>query len=205
MMRSTITRLLAPATAMLVLAGCSTGGPTGTNVTRFHMGTPIAKGSIYVEPRDPSKAGDLEFRTYAATVSAELAAVGFTPVATLTSAEYVGIMSYSQSFQAVSSSPPVSVGFGVGGASFGGGGGGVGVSSGVNVPVGGGTNVMAVSQLGLQIKRRSEQTVIWEGTAISQARSGTPEASLGSAVPGLARNLLRDFPGPAGKTVNYKN
>lgn len=204
MTRRTLTRLLAPAAVLLVLAGCTTG-PTGTNVTRFHMGTPIAKGSIFVEPRDPSKANDLEFRTYAGIVSNELAAIGFTPVSTLTAAEYVGILSYGQTFQAVSSSPPVSVGFGVGGASFGGGGGGVGVSSGVNVPVGGGTNVMAVSQLGLQIKRRSEQTVIWEGTAISQARSGTPEASLGSAVPGLARNLLRDFPGPAGKTVNYKN
>ncbi len=204
MMRSTLTRLLAPAAALLVLAGCTTG-PTGTNVTRFHMGTPIAKGSIYVEPRDPSKAGDLEFRTYAAAVSNELAAVGFTPVATLTAAEYVGVLSYAQTFQAVSSSPPVSVGFGVGGSSWGGGGGGVGVGTGVNVPVGGGTNVMAVNQLGLQIKRRSDQTIIWEGTAVTQTRNGTPEATLGSAVPGLARNLLRDFPGPAGRTVNYKN
>ncbi|MGL4543827.1 MAG: DUF4136 domain-containing protein, partial [Polymorphobacter sp.] len=160
---------------------------------------------IFVEPNDPAKASELEFRSYAAAVSSELAAVGFTPVATLLAADYVGILSFGQTFQAVSSSPPVSVGFGVGGASFGGGGGGVGISSGVNVPVGGGTNVMAVSQLGLQIKRRSEQTVIWEGTAVSQVRGGTPEASLGSAVPGLARALLRDFPGAAGRTVNYPN
>ncbi|TFU03593.1 DUF4136 domain-containing protein [Polymorphobacter arshaanensis] len=204
MKRSTLTRLLAPTAALLVLAGCTTG-PTGTNVTRFHMGTPIAKGSIFIEPKDPSKANDLEFRTYAATVSNELAAIGFTPVPTLLSAEYVGILSYGQTFQAVTRNSPVSVGFGVGGASFGSGGGGVGVSSGVNVPVGGGTNVIAINQLGLQIKRRSEQTVIWEGTAVSQGTSGTPEATLGGAVPGLARNLLRDFPGPAGKTVNYKN
>ena len=203
-MRNSLYRLLVPAIALVVLAGCTTG-PSGTNVTRFHMGTPIAKGSIYVEPKDPARAGDLEFRTYAAAVSAELAAIGFTPVATLTSAEYVGILSFGQTFQAVTNSSPVSIGFGVGGSSFGGGGGGVGVGTGVNVPVGGGTNVMAINQLGLQIKRRSEQTVIWEGTAVSQATNGTAEATLGNAVPGLARNLLRDFPGTAGRTINYKN
>lgn len=203
-MRKSLTRLLAPAAVLLVLAGCTTT-PSGTNVTRFHMGTPIAKGSIFIEPKNPALAGDLEFRTYAATVSNELAALGFTPVPTLTAAEYVGVLSYGQTFQAVTRSSPVSVGFGVGGASFGGGGGGVGVSSGVNVPVGGGTNVIAVNQLSLQIKRRSDQTVIWEGTAVSQGTNGTPEATLGGAMPGLTRNLLRDFPGAPGRTVNYKN
>ncbi|MGL4542414.1 MAG: hypothetical protein ACRCUI_07890, partial [Polymorphobacter sp.] len=100
MMHLAICRLLAPVAAVAVLAGCTTA-PSGINVTRFHLGTPIAKGSIFVEPNDPAKASELEFRSYAAAVSSELAAVGFTPVATLLAAEYVGILSFGQTFQAV--------------------------------------------------------------------------------------------------------
>lgn len=201
MIQGHVQRLMVPFAALALLVGCTTG-PSGINVTRFHMGTPVAKSSIFIEPVDPARANDLEFRTYAATVSNELAVIGFRPVATLAEAEYVGILSFGQTLQAVTSNPPVSFGFGVGGGSYHGGGGSA-VGTGVNVPVGGGTNVISVNQLGLQIKRRSEQTIIWEGTAVGQVKGNTAAASMGGAVPELAHALLRDFPGPAGKTVNY--
>lgn len=196
------TALAPPLVALLMLAGCASG-PSGINVTRFHMGTPIAKGSIYIEPKDTSKVNDLEFRSYVATVAQELATIGFTPVPTLATAEYIGTLSYGQSLQAVTHRAPVSVGFGMGGGSYGSNGGGA-IGTGVNVPIGGGTGVMSVNQLALQIKRKSEQTVIWEGTAVGQTSGGSADATLGSALPALAKALLRDFPGAPGSTVNYK-
>ena len=194
-------RAAAPFAALLLVAGCATG-PSGIDVTRFHLGAPIARGTIVVEPANPALAGGLEFQTYAAQLAEGLRGIGFSPVGSLLPAEYVAAMSYGQTQQLSGrSGPQSSVGFGIGGGSFGRSG-GVGLSTGVQVPVGGGgSNVVNVNVLSVQIKRRSDQTMIWEGKAVSQAPSGT---SLGTAMPGLINALLRDFPGPAGQTVNYR-
>ena len=152
---------------------------------------------IYLEPINPAQASDLEFQTYAGEVARGLSGVGFTVVPTLAQAEYVGVLSYGATTQIGPNKPPVTVGFGVGGGSWGyGGGGGGGV--GVQTPVGGGSNLIPVNTLQLQIKRKSDQTMVWEGKAVNYA------GPLNAAVPGLTTALLRDFPGAAGKTVNYK-
>lgn len=180
----------------LVLAGCQSG-PSGIDVTRFHLGAPIAKGAIFLEPANPAQASDLEFQTYAGEVGRGLSGLGFTLVPTLAQAEYVGVLTYGATTQIGPSKPPVTVGFGVGGGSWGyGGGGGGGV--GVQTPVGGGSNLIPVNTLQLQIKRKSDQTMVWEGRAVSYA------GPLNAAVPALTAALLRDFPGAAGKTINYK-
>ena len=191
-------RLVAAAAgaAALLVAGCQSG-PSGIDVTRFHLGTPIAKGAIFLEPANPAQASDLEFQTYAGEVGRGLTGVGFTVVPALAQAEYVGVLTYGATTQVGPAKPPVTVGFGVGGGSWGyGGGGGGGV--GVQTPVGGGSNLIPVNTLTLQIKRKSDQTMIWEGRAVSYA------GPLSGAMPGLTAALLRDFPGAAGKTVNYK-
>ena len=58
------------------LAGCATGSRTGAisppEVTRFHLGQPIARGQIAVEPFDAADANSIEFRSYAGAVAREL-------------------------------------------------------------------------------------------------------------------------------------
>lgn len=188
---------------LALLGACATTPPTGINVTRFHMGGPIAKGTVAVIPANPAMAGNLEFQTYAELVSDQLRIIGFVPVPKLTTAEYVATMNYSQTAQAVSRNAPATVGVGIGGASFGGGG-GVSMGTGVQVPVGGGTNTVVTTQLAVDIKRRSDQTVIWQGSATSQAMGNTPNAAMGNAMPGLVKALFGSFPGQSGSTVTVR-
>ena len=58
-----------------LLAGCQTadsGVEPGASVTRFHLGQPIARGEIRVEPAEAARADSLEFAQHAAAVEREL-------------------------------------------------------------------------------------------------------------------------------------
>jgi hypothetical protein len=200
-LQSTVRRLAA-LTALALLAACSTGPSTGINVTRFSLGGPIAPGTLVVVPANQALVGTLEFQTYANLVADQLHARSFQPIGKLLPAEYVATLAYSQTAQAVTHSPPATVGFGVGGSSYGGGGAAVG--TGVQVPVGGGTDTIVVNQVSVELKRRSDQSVIWQGSATGQAKGTSPNASMANAMPGLVRALFLDFPGKSGTTVTVK-
>ncbi|MDP8914285.1 MAG: hypothetical protein M3N39_12025, partial [Pseudomonadota bacterium] len=67
------------------LAGCSTigGGEEaqgGTEVTRVHLGQPVARGLIAVEAFDAADANMPEFGSYAAAVGTQLSRLGWTVV-----------------------------------------------------------------------------------------------------------------------------
>ena len=91
---------------------------------------------------------------------------------------------------------PVSVGVG---GSTGGYGSGVGVGLGFNL--GGGSATQVQTTLGVRILRRSDQLVIWEGTAVQAAKAGSPAAQPGIAASKLAEALFKDFPGVSGETI----
>lgn len=64
--------------ASFLLAGCANF--LSSNVVTFHEG-PLPMGeSIRVEPMDASKAGSLEFRSYARLIAEQLRKLGYTPV-----------------------------------------------------------------------------------------------------------------------------
>jgi hypothetical protein len=54
------------------------------------------------------------------------------------------------------------------------------------------------------MRRRSENTTVWEGRAVEQV-SGNAQGTLNAAVPRLSRALLKDFPGPSGQTVRVQS
>lgn len=186
-------RFLAFCGAALALAGCATSTPRA-DVTRFHLGGPIAPDSIAVV----STAAGLEADATAAVIAAELLRLGFKPAAG-TATAYVATWEAEQTAQQGPPKPP-RFSIGLGGGSFGGGfgGGGVGIGGGVNIPVGsaqrGDTELN--TSLKIDIKRRSDNSVVWEGRAsrASLAKDGNP-------VPGLARAIFVDFPGPSGQMV----
>ncbi|MBZ6377980.1 MULTISPECIES: DUF4136 domain-containing protein [Pacificimonas] len=181
------------------LAACSTYDP-GIDVTRFHLEQPVARGAVFLEPAMPDQAGTLEFRTYADIVAAELRETGFTIVDDRDDAELLGVVDVAQaSREALAQRSPVSIG--VGGGT---GGGNVGVGVGTTFGLGGGKSGEIVETLlALRLTRMSDESVIWEGRATTEAESGADRASAVAALPALADALLRDYPGMSGETVTY--
>ena len=196
--------IIAAMSGALVLAACASG-PQGAEVTRFHLGQPIPRSTVALVPADNGQSFSLEYRAYADAVGRELAAQNFVAVGNDPTSAYVGTLSISQTIAPGPRRGGVSIGFGVGGFSGGGyrHGGGVGGGVGATVPVSGGRpSDIRTTTLGLQLKRRSDGSVVWEGHATSSAQG--PAGDLPRAVPVLAHALLAGFPGPAGQTVRVK-
>jgi hypothetical protein len=197
-----MSRLLAPAFALLALlvSACATGG-SGADVTRFHLNQPLAPGTVFVEAAPGGQGESLEFRSYAASVGQQLGRLGYSVVPTLSQAELVAVVSYGQmTRESLGSGSPVRVG--IGGGSFGG---DVGVGLGTSIGLGSSKpRDVNVNMLSVQLKRRSDNSVVWEGRAVSEAREGSRYADLASAVPMLADALFDKFPGPSGQTTRYK-
>ncbi|HST37215.1 MAG TPA: DUF4136 domain-containing protein [Allosphingosinicella sp.] len=194
-------------TGALLLAGCATemggGSVEPPSVTRFHLGQPIARGAITIEPGDPADANTLEFAQLAAPVERELARLGWTVEARTGRSEQVAVIRVEQSAREAARRSGLSIGVGVGGASYGRHS-GVGAGVGGSIPVGGGTRQLVGTGLSVRIQRRSDATVAWEGRAQLEARGGTPLASKAAAVDRLATLLFQAFPGESGRTIRVR-
>ena len=188
------------------LAGCAAQAPE-SRVTRFHLGQPIAPGELAVEPRDPNLAGELEFQAYARIIQAEFDRLGFRAAPNLSRSELVAVTEVRRSYRPTGRTSGSSMSIGLGGASGGGwhGGTSVGLGGAISFPLGRQKEQMDVlTQLSVQLKRRSDATVIWEGRAESVARDGTPYASPETSVARLARALFEGFPGRSGEIITVK-
>jgi hypothetical protein len=200
-----VARALMTATA-LALTGCASQIPE-SRVTRFHLGQPIAPGELAVEPRDPSLAKELEFQAYARIVQGEFARQGFRVAPNLARSELIAVVDVSRSWRPTGRSSGSSMSIGMGGASGGGwhGGTSVGLGGAISFPLGKRKEQMDVlTQLSVQLKRRSDSTVIWEGRAESVARDGTPYANPEASVARLAEALFQGFPGQSGEIITVK-
>lgn len=191
-------------TGLALLAGCATG-PVATppSVTRFHLGQPIVRGVIAVEPSDPALANSLEFDAVADAVGRELTRLGWTVQPRGRGTEQVAIVTVEQESRSARRRSGVSIGVGGGTGSWGRGG-GVGVGGGVTVPVGRTADQLVATRLSVRIQRRSDATVAWEGRAEFEAGAGTPDASPAGAANLLAAALFRDFPGESGRTIRVR-
>lgn len=181
----------------MLLAGCAT--MPRTTVTRTHLGQPIARGQITVEPLVPGEKGSIEFDTYANIVGAQLTKAGFNEVPHLATSEQVAVMSVE--FGSSIAPPRSGLSIGLGGGSFGR---RSGVGGGVEIPVAGHDREIAGTRLLVQIKRRSDGTTIWEGRGETSAPASSPEAQPATAVQRLAVALFQDFPGVSGRTMTVK-
>lgn len=190
------------------LAGCTAnlggGGRSGMDVTRFHLGQPVARGQIAIEPVNPADLNSLEFAQYATAVERELTRNGWTVIRGNNRSEQVAMVNVEQgSREAMAQRSSVSVGVGGGTGGFGRSGAGVGV--GVGIPIGRrGSNELVATELAVRIQRRSDATVAWEGRATTEARVGSPMADRRAAVDRLAEALFRDFPGESGRTIRVQ-
>lgn len=197
-----IKQILLPAVLLASLAGCATAIPP-VEVTRFHVDNPARSGSIAVEEMPGNPDVSLEFRTYAAAVDQELQRVGFTSAAPGARSDYVALVAFRRSFRPAgygNDGRPVSVG--VGGAVGSGGYSGLGLGIGINLS--GRPKDQVVTELQVQVRRRSDSTTIWEGRALTEAREGTPAAQPGLAAQKLAAALFGGYPGESGRTITVR-
>lgn len=184
----------------LALAACTTTAPR-TEVTRFHLGQPLAPAQVAIEPlpAQPLLGDSLQFQSYAGAVGAELTRLGYNVTPGVATSELVASIGVARGTRESLQRSPLSIG--LGGGSFGG---STGVGGGVSFPIGGGARNLVITELVVQLKRRSEGSVIWEGRAQTAAKEGTPYADPGQAVARLARALFADFPGESGRTIEVK-
>jgi hypothetical protein len=199
----TIRPLLALGIGAAALAGCATTAPLPpTEVIRYHLGQPIARGTIAVEPLSGGAPASLEFKTYAAAVQSELLKVGYSVPAQGMTPDFVATVGFTRTSQeGPPRRSPISIGIGGGGFSGGRGGGGVGLGGGVGFPIGGGrASQLLVAELAVTIKRRVDQSPVWEGRAqgVSDIKGADQQAGK------LAQALFTGFPGQSGRTITVK-
>ena len=173
--------LFGVAAAATLLSGCATlrgGGAaaSGAEVTRFHLGQPIARAAIAVEAFEPADANSPEFRSYATIVGQELARLGWT-VSNAPTTEQVALIDVTQ-----------------------------GAASRMRVGAGASVRPTeaTATQLEVRIKRRSDGTVFWEGRASDVNRGQSSPGQRVTAVQRLAAALFRDFPGESGRTISAR-
>ena len=63
---------------------------------------------------------------------------------------------------------------------------------------------IVVTELHVGLRRRSEGSMIWEGRAQLEARTGAALAERGAAVDRLATALFQDFPGESNRTIRVR-
>lgn len=191
------TARLLPLLALSLLGACVV--PTGpVEVTRFNRvadNVPYGTGSFMVtlvgeSVSDRSLAGS----PYLAAVAREMQRAGYSNDGG--QSDVIGEVRFGATTIRPDRRSPVSVGVG---GSTGGYGSGVGVGLGFNL--GGGSATQVQTTLGVRILRRSDQLVIWEGTAVQAAKAGSPAAQPGIAASKLAEALFKDFPGVSGETI----
>lgn len=188
--------------AALALGGCMTPAPV--KVTRFHLGAPIDRVAVSVQPNpSATNVAGLEANLYASAVQEALVAQGFTPEVAGQPAPLVASFTLARTIREIEPArSPVTIG--IGGGSFGGGVGG-GVGGGASVAFGVGkkrAREAYVTELGVQIRRGAAGEVIWEGRAQTQADTRSPEAQPPATARKLAQALFKGFPGESGRTIS---
>lgn len=200
--------LLILAAAAGTLAACSTTGGRlpPTEVIRYHLGEPIARGTIRVEPLSNTGPASIEFKTYAAAVETALLRNGYSLAQGDAQPDYIATVSFTRANRLGPPRPsPFSIGLG-GGSFSGGRGGGVGLGGGLSFPIGKSQPQEIIgTELSVQIKRRVDQSPIWEGSA----RNIAPVQALAkldakAQATKLADALFTKFPGESGRTVEVK-
>jgi hypothetical protein len=203
--------LLALTLAAAGLSACTTTGSLPpTEVVRYHLGEPIARGTIAVQPltglAPGSAPASLEFQSYANAVQSELARVGYQPVAPGVSPDFVVTVDFRRTTRpGPERRSPFSIG--LGGGSFSGGrrGGGVGLGGGVSFPVGRSRqSSILLTELAVTIKRRVDQSPVWEGQSRGSSDTRSVEATADGQAHKLAAALFTGFPGQSGRTIEVK-
>ncbi len=200
-----ITAITATAAALL-LVPVAAQAANPIKVTRFHLGQPIAPGTVAVEMApDATVAPGPEADLYMDAVATAMQAYGFTRAAPSGPADYRAIVHINRdTAELPPAPPPVSIGLG-GGGGDGGRGGGFGLGGSVAFGVGKRKQRALVStQIAVRITRGISADAIWEGRATQSVEERGKLVQPGVTADKLAKALFKGFPGESGRTINVK-
>lgn len=197
--------VLVGAAAMSLGACATTPAASPVEVSRFHLGTPLESGTLTAEPTTAGWATSLESQVYTSAVANELSHYGYAAPAAGAQSQYLAVVGVTRTSRpGPPRRSPITIGIG-GGTSTGGYGGGVGLGGGVSFPIGKTRyRTIVMTDLSVQIRRRSDGTVIWEGHAQTAADSESPDAQANAEAAKLANAIFRGFPGESGRTITVK-
>lgn len=199
--------MIKPLTAALLAGAALLGGCTATSrsgpidVTRYHLNQPLTeRTTVAIEPIGAGATISPEYQLYADAVRAELERLGYVNGGNDMASGYIAAVGFTRMSRGTyRERPPVSIG--LGGGSYGGGRrGGVGLGGGVSFGIGGKTRELYVSELSVQLRRRSDNSTVWEGRAVTEAAGDQPVETAGR----LAQALFKGFPGESGVTITVK-
>jgi hypothetical protein len=196
---------IAAAGAALFAGGCTTTTRNApVDVTRYHIGTLTERTTVSIEPMTGAAQISPEFQMYADAVGTELERLGFVQSRSDMASGYIAAVSFTRvSRGAYREPPPVSIGLG-GGSISGGRRSAVGVGGGLSFGIGGKTREVYGSELSVQLRRRSDNTTVWEGRALTESVSGKPGSDPREHATRLAYALFKGFPGESGVTTTVK-
>jgi hypothetical protein len=170
------TILLAAALAGCTSMGSGGGGAGGIDLSRTHLGQPIARGQIAIEPANLADANSAEFMAVAPAVQRELQRNGYTVVQTRGTSEQVARVDVRQGSHAA-----LTTGW-----------------AGIQPRRDASASAML---LDVRIQRRSDGTVYWQGRAVGDSPAGADRTA---TVNRLATALFQDFPGESGRTIRVR-
>lgn len=197
--------IIAAAGAALLAGGCTTTARNApVEVTRYHIGALNERTTVSVEPMTGAAQISPEFQMYADAVGTELERLGFVQSRSDMASGYIAAVSFTRvSRGAYREPPPVSIGLG-GGSVSGGRSSAVGVGGGLSFGIGGKTREIYGSELSVQLRRRSDNSTLWEGRAVTESVSGKPGSDPRDQAARLAYALFKGFPGESGITTTVK-
>ena len=187
---------IAALAAVALAAACTSSGQHGAEVMRYHNDQPIPAQPIEIRFANPKDADNPQFRTYASIVATELANIGFATTE-LEDTELIAVLDVlNYTRDKAPKTSPVSIG--IGGGSYGK---NVGVGVGTSIPVGKSSpaSLESVTELQVNLARRSDNTFVWEGRALSVTEP--EDGDQATVVKKLAMALFKEFPGKSGRTV----
>lgn len=192
--------LIAAVIPLLALGACV--APTGPiEVTRFHVPetAELGHGTIAVVAAPGMDAKSLELRSFQAAVARELQRIGYGEGHSEDSRQVAEVRLERRSYRPGRSGSPVSVGVGGATGSY-----GSGVGVGLGFDLSGPPPEMTETRLGVMIRDRETNEVLWEGRASFTVKASSPLASTQLGAAQMAAALFKDFPGNSGETVLVK-
>lgn len=197
---------LALLAATLGLAACATPAYVSpVSVTRFVAddASPLGRGTIAVIPAPgmdanmpPDFAGNLGI--YSDALASALAAQGYT-IVPASEASQVAEIRFGRSVEAAAQRSPVNVGVGGSTGTY-----GSSAGVGVGINLGGRRPDSLVRSMGVIIRDKQSNAVLWEGRANFSATENSDFANEDAAAMRLAYALLEGFPGNDGETIEVE-
>ncbi|MBY0583565.1 MAG: DUF4136 domain-containing protein [Sphingomonas sp.] len=195
---ATLSLVLAP----IVAPSAALAARAPIKVTRFHLGQPIAAGTITVEiaPGSAVVPGP-EAQIYIDAVANAMGSAGFTRAANAAPSDYRVILTISRDVTPLPRAPsPLQIGLGGGGGDR-----GFGVGGGVSFGVGKRQErALVTTQLSVRLMRAATPDVIWEGRATQAVEERGKLLQPGATADKIATALFKGFPGESGRTISVK-